>query len=52
MKITELRLAKLFSTKANVASTGNQCLETIAKKAEGNMLCSPTAFSGFEFENF
>ena len=44
MKITELRLAKLFSTKAEVASTGNQYSEAVAKKAEGNMFLSQTAF--------
>ncbi|XP_062097708.1 uric acid degradation bifunctional protein TTL isoform X2 [Humulus lupulus] len=34
MKITELRLAKLFSTKAKVSSTGDQFPETASKKAE------------------
>lgn len=34
MKITELRLAKLFSTKENVTSTCNKN-PTLAKKVEG-----------------
>lgn len=34
MKITELRLAKLFSTKTKASSTGNEYSEAISKKAE------------------
>lgn len=38
MKITELRLAKLFATKENVTSTGNKNLAIVAKKAEGILI--------------
>ena len=35
MKVTELRLEKLFSTKENVPSTGSKNLTVSAKKVEG-----------------
>ena len=38
MKVTELRLAKLFSTKAKVSSTREQYPESASKKAEGNLI--------------
>ncbi|XP_024022214.1 uric acid degradation bifunctional protein TTL isoform X2 [Morus notabilis] len=37
MKVTELRLAKLFSTKTNDSSTGNPYPEAVSKKAEDRM---------------
>lgn len=36
MKVTELRLAKLFSSKAKVASTTGQYPAVVAKKVEGS----------------
>ena len=36
---------RIFSTKAEVASTGSQYSEAVAKKAEGNMFLSQTAFA-------
>lgn len=38
MKITELRLAKLFSSKAKETSTGDHYPAAVAKKAEGNFI--------------
>lgn len=35
MKITELRLAKLFSSKENIVSTTDKYSTIVAKKAEG-----------------
>lgn len=35
MKITELRLAKLFSSRENISSTTDKCSTIVAKKAEG-----------------
>lgn len=45
MKITELRLAKLFSTKTKASSTGDQYSEAISKKAEGKL----SSFSNSDF---
>ena len=45
MKITELRLAKLFSTKTKASSTGDQDSEAISKKAEGKL----SSFSNSDF---
>lgn len=35
MKITELRLAKLFSSRENISSTADKDSTIVAKKAEG-----------------
>lgn len=51
MKITELRLAKLFSSKAKDSSIGDQYPVAVSKKAEGNFISLWNSILSLKSEN-